>query len=240
MRFLVFLGLLSAASAEPFRIVNGYECKLHSQPWQVLLKTDTHLCGGSLINDIWVVSAAHCYSSEIEVRLGEHDIVTDEGTEQSIRSERVIAHPRYDRATFDNDIMLLKLSKPAVLNEYVKPLNLPKSCVAPGTKCNVSGWGRMNQSVDSDKLQCLETPILSDRDCDNSYPNFITDSMFCSGFLEGGKDSCQGDSGGPLVCDDELQGIISAGGGCAAENQPGIYTKVCVFNTWLTDTMSRN
>ncbi|KAI7790806.1 trypsin 2 [Triplophysa rosa] len=118
---------LCSSELHEFLIVNGSECKPHSQPWQVLLKTDTHLCSGSLISDSWVID------------------------EKSIRSERVIAHPQYDSATLDNDIMLIKLSKPAVLNEYVKLVNLPKSCVAPGTMCNVSGWGiTMNQSVDSD------------------------------------------------------------------------------------------
>lgn len=46
-------------------------------------------------------------------------------------------------------------------------------------------------AADRNKLQCLDIPILSDRDCNNSYPGMITDAMFCAGYLEGGKDSCQ-------------------------------------------------
>uniref|UniRef100_A0A673IQL7 trypsin n=1 Tax=Sinocyclocheilus rhinocerous TaxID=307959 RepID=A0A673IQL7_9TELE len=103
-------------------------------------------------------------------------------------------HPSPD--TTDNDIMLIKLSKPATLDEFVKPVDLPKSCAPPDSMCRVSGWGiTMNQictfTPDSDKLQCLNLPIISDRDCNNSYPGLITGSMFCAGYLEGGKDVCQ-------------------------------------------------
>merc|ERR1739838_470818 len=81
--------------------------------------------------------------------------------------------------------------------------------------CLVSGWGNTQSYYDdSDKLQCLDLPILSEKDCDNSYPGMITDAMFCGGYLEGGKDSCQGDSGGPFVCNGELQGVVSWGYGC--------------------------
>ncbi|KAI5612508.1 hypothetical protein C0J50_11777, partial [Silurus asotus] len=162
------------------------------QPWQVSLNAGYHFCGGSLINQNWVVSAAHCYKSRVEVRLGEHHIQINEGTEQFISSSRVIRHPNYNSATIDNDVMLIKLNKPATLNNFVQPVALPKSCPPAGTLCTVSGWGNtMSSTADSNKLQCVQVPILSDKACDNSYPGMITDSMFCAGFLEGGKDSCQ-------------------------------------------------
>ncbi|MBW3890958.1 trypsin-like serine protease, partial [Neisseria meningitidis] len=74
----------------------------------------------------------------------------------------------------------------------------------------------------------------------NSYPGMIEVTMFCAGYLEGGKDSCQGDSGGPVVCNGELQGIVSWGYGCAEQNYPGVYTKVCVETEWLKQTMANN
>lgn len=71
----------------------------------------------------------------------------DESSEQSILSERVIHHPQFNYSTIDNDIMLIKLSKPATLNKFVKPVDLPKSCAPPDTMCRVSGWGiTMNES----------------------------------------------------------------------------------------------
>ncbi|XP_037129331.1 trypsin-2-like [Syngnathus acus] len=99
----------------------------------------------------------------------------------------------------------LKLEQPATLNQYVKPVALPSSCAPGGTMCKVSGWDNtISSTADRNKLQCLDIPILSDKDCNNSYPGMITDAMFCAGYLEGGKDSCQGDSGGPVVCNSEL------------------------------------
>ncbi|XP_036414698.1 LOW QUALITY PROTEIN: trypsin-2-like [Colossoma macropomum] len=242
MRSLVLLLLVGAAFAlEDDKIVGGYECKAHSQPWQVSLNAGYHFCGGSLVNENWVVSAAHCYKSRIEVRLGEHNIQVTENTEQFIPSALVIRNPNYDSWTIDNDIMLIKLSRPATLNEYVQPVALPKDCAPAGTMCTVSGWGNtMSSTADRNKLQCLEIPILSEKDCQNSYPGMITNSMFCAGYLEGGKDSCQGDSGGPVVCNNQLQGVVSWGYGCAEKDHPGVYAKVCKFIPWLQQTMASN
>uniref|UniRef100_A0AAY4ANM8 trypsin n=1 Tax=Denticeps clupeoides TaxID=299321 RepID=A0AAY4ANM8_9TELE len=233
--------LFGTVAQEDDKIVGGYECKPYSQPWQASLNVGYHFCGGSLVNKDWVVSAAHCYQSRIEVRLGEHNIGYSEGNEQFISSEKVIRHPNYDSWNIDNDIMLIKLSRSATLNQYVQPVALPTSCPPAGTMCRVSGWGNtMSSTADSDKLQCLEIPIISDRDCNNSYPGMITNSMFCAGYLEGGKDSCQGDSGGPVVCNGQLQGVVSWGYGCAEKDHPGVYAKVCIFQTWLEQTMASN
>lgn len=82
----------------------------------------------------------------MEVRLGEHNIRINEETEQFIRSSRVIRHPRYSSYNINNDIMLIKLSKPATLNDKVQPVALPKSCAPAGTMCLVSGWGNTMSS----------------------------------------------------------------------------------------------
>lgn len=240
MRSLVFVLLIGAAFAtEDDKIVGGYECKPYSQPHQVSLNSGYHFCGGSLVNENWVVSAAHCFKSRIEVRLGEHNIGLTEGSEQFIASSNVIRNPNYSSYDLDSDIMLIKLSKPATLNAYIQPVALPSSCAPAGTMCKVSGWGNtMSSTADKNKLQCLDIPIISTVDCNNSYPGMITDTMFCAGYLEGGKDSCQGDSGGPVVCNGELQGVVSWGYGCAERDHPGVYAKVCKFTNWLSSTMA--
>uniref|UniRef100_A0A3Q0R0P9 trypsin n=1 Tax=Amphilophus citrinellus TaxID=61819 RepID=A0A3Q0R0P9_AMPCI len=211
-----------AAPIEDDKIVGGYECTKNSVAYQVSLNVGYHFCGGSLISSTWVVSAAHCYKS-IQVRLGEHNIAVSEGTEQFISSSKVIRHQSYNSYNLDNDIMLIKLSN-------------------AGTYCLISGWGNTSStgSYYPDRLMCLNAPILSDTSCRNSYPGEITANMFCAGYLEGGKDSCQGDSGGPVVCNGQLQGIVSWGYGCAQKNRPGVYTKVCNYNTWIRNTMSSN
>ncbi|XP_067265211.1 trypsin-3-like [Chanodichthys erythropterus] len=247
MKVLILLALFAAAYAAPLddnddKIVGGFECTKNGIQYQVSLNSGYHFCGGSLISNLWVVSAAHCYKSRVQVRLGEHNIDVTEGTEQFIDSSKVIRHPSYNSYTLDNDVMLIKLSKAASLNSYVQTVSLPSSCASSGTSCLISGWGNMSATGSNypSRLMCLWAPILSDSTCKGAYPGQITSNMFCAGFMEGGKDSCQGDSGGPVVCNNQLQGIVSWGYGCAQRNKPGVYAKVCNYTTWIRNTMSSN
>ncbi|XP_063149122.1 trypsin I-P1-like [Candoia aspera] len=224
------------------KIVGGYTCQKHSVPYQVSLNSGYHFCGGAILNNQWIVSAAHCYKSRIQVRLGEHSLSKNDGSEQYINSVKVIRHPRYNSQNMDNDIMLIKLSKPASLNSRVSAVPLPSSCPSNGARCLISGWGNTLSSGTNmpDLLQCLNAPVLSQSQCSRAYPGKITSNMICIGYLEGGKDSCQGDSGGPAVCNGVLQGIVSWGIGCAQKGYPGVYTKVCNYVSWIQSTIRSN
>lgn len=81
------------------------------------------------------------FSSRIQVQLGKHNLALTESTQQFISSAKVIRHSGYSSTTLDNDIMLIKLAKPAQLNRAVQTVPLPTSCVATGTTCLISGWG---------------------------------------------------------------------------------------------------
>ncbi|XP_051007492.1 trypsin-4 [Acomys russatus] len=247
MNIFIFFAVLGAAVALPTndddKIVGGYTCPKHSVPYQVSLNDGTgHQCGGSLISDQWVLSAAHCYKRRLQVRLGEHNIHVLEGGEQFIDVQKIIRHPKYNKDTLDNDIMLIKLKSPALLGSRVSTVSLPRSCASAGAWCLVSGWGNTMNLIGTypARLQCLEAPVLSASSCRSSYPDMITRNMFCLGFLEGGKDSCDGDSGGPVVCSGEIQGIVSWGTGCAMKGMPGVYTKVCNYLSWIEETMATN
>ncbi|XP_050801186.1 anionic trypsin-like [Gopherus flavomarginatus] len=247
MKFLLILACLGAGIFQSIavpvddddKIVGGYTC---SVLYQVSLNSGYHFCGGSLLNNQWVVSAAHCYKSRIQVRLGEYNIDVLEGDEQFINSVKVIRHPKYNSRVLDNDIMLIKLATSAALNSRVATISLPSACVAAGTQCLISGWGNTLSSGSNypELLQCVDAPVLTEAECSDAYPGQITTNMICVGFLEGGKDSCQGDSGGPVVCNGELQGIVSWGIGCALEGYPGVYTKVCNYVDWIEETIAAN
>ncbi|KAM6168211.1 cationic trypsin-3-like [Erethizon dorsatum] len=243
----IFLALRGAAVPFPAdgdddKIVGGYTCQKNSLPYQVSLNDGSHFCGGSLITEQWVLSAAHCYEPRLQVRLGEHDIDVNEGNEQFIDAAKIIPHPKYDDDTIDNDIMLIKLKSPATINAQVDTISLPRSCPSTGAECLVSGWGNtLSFGVKYPSLlQCLEVPVLSDTVCHKVYPGQITSNMFCAGFVEGGKDSCQNDSGGPVVCNGQLQGIVSWGNGCALKGKPGVYAKVCNYLDWIHETIAAN
>uniref|UniRef100_A0AC11ANT5 Uncharacterized protein n=1 Tax=Ovis aries TaxID=9940 RepID=A0AC11ANT5_SHEEP len=240
--FATFLCSVAFPVDDDDKIVGGYTCGANTVPYQVSLNSGYHFCGGSLINSRWVVSAAHCYKSGIQVRLGEDNINVAEGNEQFISASKSIVHPSYNSNTLNNDIMLIKLKSAASLNSRVASVSLPTSCASAGTQCLISGWGNTKSSGSNypDVLQCLKAPILSDSSCKSAYPGQITSNMFCAGYLEGGKDSCQGDSGGPVVCNGKLQGIVSWGYGCAQKNKPGVYTKVCNYVSWIQQTIASN
>ncbi|XP_048794854.1 trypsin I-P1 isoform X2 [Lagopus muta] len=246
MKYLLFVTFVGVAVALPVsdgdddKIVGGYTCGRSAAPYQVSLNSGYHFCGGSLISSQWVLSAAHCYKSSIQVKLGEYNLASTDGSEQTISASKIIRHSGYNSYTLNNDIMLIKLSKAATLNSYVSTVALPTSCPSAGTTCLISGWGNTLSSgtLYPDVLQCLEAPILSSSQCSSAYPGEITSNMMCVGYLNGGKDSCQGDSGGPVVCNGQLQGIVSWGYGCAQRGYPGVYTKVCNYVSWIQSTMS--
>ncbi|XP_054435538.1 coagulation factor IX [Pteronotus mesoamericanus] len=231
------------------RVVGGEDAEPGQFPWQVILngKVDT-LCGGSIINEKWVVTAAHCIKpgDTITVIAGKHNIEVKEETEQKRNVVRILLHHNYNASInkYSHDIALLKLDKPLMLNSYVTPI-----CVADKKYTNiflkfgsgtVSGWGRLfNRGRSASVLQYLNVPFVDQATCVDSTKVTILNNMFCAGFHEGGKDSCQGDSGGPHVTEVEgisfLTGIISWGEGCAVKGKYGIYTKVSQYVNWIKE-----
>ncbi|XP_032284232.1 coagulation factor IX isoform X2 [Phoca vitulina] len=231
------------------RIVGGKDAKPGQFPWQVLLngKVDA-FCGGSIINEKWVVTAAHCIEPDdkITVVAGEHNTEVREPTEQKRNVIRTILHHSYNATVnkYNHDIALLELDEPLTLNSYVTPI-----CVADREYTNiflkfgsgyVSGWGRVfNRGRSASTLQYLKVPLVDRATCLRSTKFTIYNNMFCAGFHEGGKDSCQGDSGGPHVTEVEgisfLTGIISWGEECAMKGKYGIYTKVSRYVNWIKE-----
>ncbi|XP_062818565.1 trypsin-3 [Anolis carolinensis] len=253
MELILFTILFGAAAAAPQRgyedddkIIGGYECPPHSQPWQVFLTYGPgyRWCGASLINERWIISAAHCYKNPrtLVAHLGEHNTLSEEGTEQHIQVEKAIPHPQYNSRNIDNDFMLIKLAQPVTFNAFVQPIEISPTCPIVGTQCVVSGWGNLQTAGVEypDALQCLDVPILSESTCHAAYPGRITSNMFCAGYTEGGKDSCQGDSGGPLVCNGKLTGVVSWGIGCAQKGYPGVYAPVCNYKAWIEEVLANN
>ncbi|XP_018417664.1 PREDICTED: trypsin-like [Nanorana parkeri] len=233
------------------RIIGGEECVPHSHPWQVALYYfDTFICGGILINEHWVLTAAHCKMSNIQIVLGDHNRQVHEGTEQYRYAVKICSHLDYNLTTYDNDIMLLKLNSPAIINEYVQIVTLPTELVADITNCIASGWGSTTspQETYPDVLMCLNVTTVPATDCQEFYEDeptisnkksAITENMLCAGILEGGKDTCQGDSGGPLLCNSFLHGITSWGEPtCGLPNKPGVFTKVFNYINFIDDIMA--
>ncbi|CAI9616371.1 unnamed protein product, partial [Staurois parvus] len=181
------------------KIVGGYTCTKNSIPYQVSLNAGYHFCGGSLLNSLWVLSAAHCYMSSMQVRPGEHNIAASEGAEQFIDAARIIRHASYNSRTLDNDIMLVKLTSPCLEASSIFALLFSISNIFLFPFILIIFILSLFSPLANypDLLQCLNAPVLTTAQCNSAYPGEITGNMICVGYMEGGKDSCQGDSGGP-------------------------------------------
>lgn len=231
------------------RIVGGYQYQQHEFPWLVyLLFNNTFICGGSVINDRYVLTAAHCVKEGsakklLKVVLGEHNRCSGKSKSYQLPVVSIKRHPHYNNATFEGDLMLLKVNLKIPFDFHVKPICLPlfsrklnSISEYVGKNGVVLGWGktRTESTEPTCKPLALKVPIIEQNKCKDSR----TYSLFCAGYLEGKRDSCQGDSGGPLQMQSSnkkyhLIGIVSNGLGCAERSHPGLYTNVVRYLPWI-------
>ncbi|XP_075345416.1 transmembrane protease serine 9-like [Mycteria americana] len=231
------------ATEDESRIIGGRPCSINQRPFQVaLIKRGQILCGGSLLSDQWVLTAAHCRQpiSNLKVLIGTDTLRDGTGEVRSV--SKIQVHPAYNPYKNDNDFMLLKLRKPVQFNNNIKKIRLATRCPIEGTTCTISGWGT-TQSPGAKlpkNLQCATIEVFGKEKCDRAYGNAVTPNMFCAGVPQGGIDSCQGDSGGPLVCNGVLQGVVSWGMAvCGRRGQPGVYSNVCRAVPWIRSYIGR-
>ncbi|XP_032724825.1 suppressor of tumorigenicity 14 protein isoform X2 [Lontra canadensis] len=238
------------------RVVGGTNADEGEWPWQVSLHVQSqgHVCGASIISPNWMVSAAHCFIDERDFRYSDHKMWTaflglhDQSKRsatgvQELGLKRIITHPFFNDFTFDYDIAVLELEKPAEYSSTVRPICLPESShtFPAGKAIWVTGWGHTQEGGTSALiLQKGEIRVINQTTCESLLPQQITPRMMCVGYLSGGVDACQGDSGGPLSsveADGRIfqAGVVSWGDGCAQRDKPGVYTRLSEFRDWIKE-----
>lgn len=237
----LLLGGAQLAATPAQAIVGGYQAEPGQFPFMasVQLKeygdgTDGHICGGSIIDSRWILTAAHCMvdtkPSEVQVGVGRTNI-DDFSTGQTLDADRIVVHPDYeDTGTFD-----------AALIHVTADIAAPSIALAPqgddtleeqGAPMTVAGWGTEffgSPFIPADMKAVDVTAVADDNCTTNGLMGFQADSEVCAETL--GGDSCQGDSGGPMfgtLADGRLVqvGIVSYGLGCATPGFPGVYGEV--------------
>ncbi|XP_050310294.1 trypsin 3A1-like [Anthonomus grandis grandis] len=232
---------------QELRIIGGNPADIRDYPYQVLLIIGGKpSCGGSIIREDFVLTAAHCIydvtPDQIQIRAGTSDRTTG-GQLVNVQS---IKYPEdsFNIDTFDYDVAILQLDSPLIFNEEVAAVALPDPDydVIQGEYAVATGWGQTDPDDETlpNILQSVELPEIPTEVCTNYYGSLISSRMFCAGYEEGGKDTCLGDSGGPLVVNRLLIGITSWGGDrCAQSGYPGVFTKVAYFRDYIDDVLTQ-
>uniref|UniRef100_A0A3Q0RSN4 ST14 transmembrane serine protease matriptase b n=1 Tax=Amphilophus citrinellus TaxID=61819 RepID=A0A3Q0RSN4_AMPCI len=237
------------------RIVGGQASQEGEWPWQVSLhfKGMGHVCGASVLNNRWLLTAAHCVqdkdkqkfsqADQWEALLGLHE--QSQTNKWTVRRgvKRIIAHPDYDHLSYDHDITLMELDTNVNLNQNIWPICLPSPThdFPEGEEAWITGWGATREEgLSANVLQKAAVRIINSTVCKSLLEDSVTDNMLCAGVLKGGVDACQGDSGGPLSFTSPKgrvfqAGVVSWGEGCARKNKPGVYTRVTKYRDWIKE-----
>ncbi|XP_037298769.1 trypsin, alkaline B-like [Manduca sexta] len=249
--FLALLALgfaaVAAVPANPQRIVGGSPTTIQQYPTIVAVlfswegNTFHQHCGGTILNNRTILTAAHCpYNEPVNrwrIRTGS-TFANSGGVVHNVNSYRI--YPKYNPRTLNNDIAIMRTASIISFNNAAQPARIagPNYIVGDNQVVWAAGWGALwYQGPGSERLRHVQVWTVNMVTCRARYAAvgaILSDSMLCSGWLDvGGRDQCQGDSGGPLYHNGVVVGVCSWGHECALPNLPGINARVSRFANWI-------
>ncbi|XP_013117819.1 trypsin-1 [Stomoxys calcitrans] len=240
LRSILMALWVAQISCDDTRIIGGEFASAGQFPYQVSLQMKgRHHCGGSLISENFIVTAAHCTIGQnpanMKVVVGTTDLLSGEGKTYNVA--QFIMHPQYNSQTQDYDLSLIKLASPVTLgSSKINKIELADKDTnfAADTMATISGFGAINGQLQlPNKLKYAKVQLWSRDFCNPKNIPGITDRMICAGHPSGQISSCQGDSGGPLTVGNKLFGVVSWGFGCGAQGKPAMYTYVGALRSWI-------
>ncbi|KAL3277748.1 hypothetical protein HHI36_013088 [Cryptolaemus montrouzieri] len=241
-----------------FKIVGGSETSIKDFPFMVSVqRLSHHICGGTIVTKIFVLTAAHCVTTgtetsewyitdPLDLNVVAGQSVLDLGECQFRDVRRVFVNEQYNDSTLKNDVALIEIFDTFEWTEYTQVAELFSRVHIPFESydfCITLGWGSTEAGEMIPSTYFPERNILQQVDLQPSFkmtcerffspaPEMFDDSKLCS-ILTGGKDACSGDSGGPIVCNGIQYGIVSSGLGCAQPNMAAVFVNVSAVHDWI-------